>query len=289
MTTGEVRAVLQDRLRAAGLTDILDTDRGQLSEFPDGFFAEVVLKDASKLHEAERAIDEVDEELRKRGTQLERVVRAEWKVESVKFIGSARSLSGSIKAALAFQVVLRSGGRSCDVTAEVTWTALERLRESIGIHKEAADWSSEGDVGRDKLEAAVREFAELQLSSGGTSYWDPLRYPRLELDEAAMAYLLRESAAFRQLRGAVDRFFSLLAIRQNLDNHASRGIKLGSFYDVLPYLTVGGSFLRGGPTPDVLSSYQTLDEYERRRLDRYYQWKVEIVPAELKREFAQLF
>ena len=78
MTSFELGNLIKDRLASIGLSQYLDDAREQYLEFPDGFFAEVVLKDGSKLFEAQRLVNSIEEELRKRGVELNAIVRATW-------------------------------------------------------------------------------------------------------------------------------------------------------------------------------------------------------------------
>jgi len=66
MTSFDVGNVIKDRLQAAGLSQYLDDAKEQYLEFPDGFFAEVVLKDGSKLSEVQRLVKSIEEELKSR-------------------------------------------------------------------------------------------------------------------------------------------------------------------------------------------------------------------------------
>ena len=82
MTSFELGNLIKDRLAAAGLAQYLDEAKEQYLEFPDGFFAEVVLKDGAKLSEAQRIVKSIEEELRKQGVELDAIVRR--KIASIK-------------------------------------------------------------------------------------------------------------------------------------------------------------------------------------------------------------
>src|SRR5213594_2695998 len=124
MRTAELESVLRDKLRSAGLVADLDEEKSQFLDMWDGFFAEIVLNDGSKLTAAEQIIRSVKEELKERGVEVDAVVRAVWKVKEIRFIGSARGVSGGLRAALEFEGVLESGSRTCGVSVEVTLAAL---------------------------------------------------------------------------------------------------------------------------------------------------------------------
>lgn len=183
MTAVELQSRLQEKFNSTGVGPFINQDFSQVLDFPEGFFAEVVLNDASKLHDAERSLAELSESLEQTGVQLDSVVRALWTVREVQSVGPARTVAGTPKAALAFKAVLQSGARQHEVYVQVTFDALDRLREELGI-------KNRGEVDEDTLSNVVREFLTLQLSNGGTSYWDPIRFPNQALTPAAMSYLL---------------------------------------------------------------------------------------------------
>ena len=89
MTSLELGNLIRNRLIAAGFGQYLDEAREQYLEFPDGFFAEVVLTDGSTLSEAQRVVKSVEEELRKLGVDLHAIVRATWDVVAVRNAGLA--------------------------------------------------------------------------------------------------------------------------------------------------------------------------------------------------------
>jgi hypothetical protein len=142
-------------LAAAGLQDFIDLKSSQFLDCGSEFFIELVLNDGSKIPDAEGLLGQAAIVLQKGGTILDGVVRAAWEVMNIKPVGHAISSNGYRKASKAFLAELKSGNANC--TAD--------------------------DV------AAVQRYLEHQLSFGGTSYWNPLKYGRLELNEPAMLYL----------------------------------------------------------------------------------------------------
>jgi len=188
MTSFELGNLIKDRLGTAGLSQYLDDAREQYLEFPDGFFAEIVLKDGSKLSEAQRLVKSIEEELRKRGVELDAIVRATWEVVRIESKGLAPLESGGFHR---FVVTLRSGNRECAVTVDVTGIALAmvlRAFEEGGLREYGPDRNA-------ALVAIVREFVRLELSYGGESYWDPTLNPDLKLNEDALSYLTMHSPA----------------------------------------------------------------------------------------------
>lgn len=197
MTSFELGNLIKDRLGAAGLSPYMDEAREQYLEFPEGFFAEVVLNDGSKLFEAQRIVKSVEEELRKQGVELSAIVRAAWEVVRVEKAGTApdllnalRQQGGAVAAAGSagaqhLIATLRSGERERSVTVDVTAGAL-------GMVIAAFNQGALREYGADRdqaLVSIVAEFLRLELSYGGASYWDPILHPELTLNENALEYL----------------------------------------------------------------------------------------------------
>jgi len=188
MTERELGRILSEAFRSAGLSRYVVRDQSQLFEIPEGFFVETVLSDGSKLEEAENLIASIRCEVEAQGSHLipilraiwtvkkvEPILRAIWTVKKVEKVGVSRGKSGGIKSAIDFRAVLESGSREADVIVEVTSPALQDLRKKVGSD--------------DQILETVKDFLRLQLSFGGAGYWDPIRYPRQVLNEAAVLYL----------------------------------------------------------------------------------------------------
>jgi hypothetical protein len=294
MRTVELETVVRDKLKSAGVGPALVEEKGQFLETPEGFFAEIVLNDGSKLPAVERVVRSVKEELKDKGVQLDAIVRAVWRVSDIRFIGPARSVSGGLKAALEFAAVLESGDKECNVTVEVTLAALNRLRQKLALAEKVGfpGWSKEGDVDEDTLRKTVAEFLDFQLSIGGASYWDPLRFPKVELQEATVSYLMPDTKTFTQLSRAIDRFLGDYALEYSLKELALRSVKIHDFERVLPDLSnhLAGAFRPGERVAtNALSLFQALGELERKRLEQYYSQKVREVPENLKNKYSGIF
>lgn len=175
MTEHELKKVLADELKSAGLARYIVRDKSQVLEVPEGFFVEIVLNDGSKLGDAENLIGSIRAKVQAHGVQLISVLRAIWSVKNVKSNGPSRGKSGGIKSSEDFRATLVSGSRETVVVVEVGRSALKELRERL-----------ESD---EKVLEAVADFLRLQLSWGGAGYWDPVRHPRQTLNEAAALYL----------------------------------------------------------------------------------------------------
>jgi hypothetical protein len=178
MTSTELEKAIREALTSAGLWQAVDEYRSQFLEFPDGFFAEIVLNDGSKLANVESIVQEVEGILRKQGTELHPIVRANWAVRNVEGPRAARG-------AWAFPATLVSGGLTTDVEVDVDQFAIDAIRRKLV----AGGQQEENAI----MKEVVREFLNLQLSLGGESYWDPIGDPKQELHEGAFLYLLGHS------------------------------------------------------------------------------------------------
>ncbi len=181
MTELELKRLIQERLSHAGLASYLAERQQQCLEMEDGFFVEIVLKDASKLAEAESIIDEMKAQQAEAGVKIDAVVRALWDVEDVRHAGMARAEDGGLRAAKRFQARLRSGSAEQLVEVDLSCGAIEELQRQ----KAATDPQS--------MERLVTNFLRLLLSQGGLSYWDPTRYHHQDVGPAAVMYLLHHS------------------------------------------------------------------------------------------------
>ncbi|MGB7586885.1 MAG: hypothetical protein WBM11_18735 [Terriglobales bacterium] len=187
MTSTELERKIREKLEAVGLSQALDEHRSQFLEFPDGFFVELTLNDGSKLVEVERITRELRELLAKEDVEVDVIVRANWAVQSIEGPTPAISVSGGIRAAWAFQVVLASGSLITRVEVDVTQLAVQEIKQKVkeGSLRPADETAAMKEV--------VKEFVKLQLSFGGESHWDPIRYPQQELNESALLYLFGHS------------------------------------------------------------------------------------------------
>lgn len=187
MTSTELERQIREKLGAAGLLQALEEHKSQFLEFPDGFFVELVLSDGSKLAEVDRIARELQALLRTQGTELDVIVRSIWTVQNIESPKPAISISGGIRAAWAFPVTLVSGSLTTNVEVDVTQFAAQEIKSKV----------AEGSLGSMDEKAAmkevVKEFLKLQLSFGGESYWDPIRYPKQELNDSALLYLFGHS------------------------------------------------------------------------------------------------
>ena len=188
MTVVEVHDLLFEKLQANGVAEFVHRELSQVLDFPEEFFVEVVLRDASKMPQAERAILEVTEVLKEKGVELNAIVRAIWEVKAVELEGAAYGSTGVPRNAFCFRVLLRSGAREESVHVNVTRAAIEELRRKAGVDPDREMLK--------QLEQLVREFVKMRVTVGGMSYWDPLRVPERDLTAAGMTYLLSLERVF---------------------------------------------------------------------------------------------
>jgi hypothetical protein len=173
--TVSLENVFKQRLQDSGLLPYLFTERSQFLDFPDSFFVELVVKDGTKLPEFSRVVDQIRAEAPEQ--HLNAIVRATWDVENVGDPIQAYSKeTGTPRFAVQYPVDLKSGNATTRVWVEVT-TLADRTLESHG-----AD--------RDDLRTIVREFVRAQLKKGGASYWDPQKFPHLEINSDTASFIL---------------------------------------------------------------------------------------------------
>lgn len=182
MTSTELERLIREKLEAAGLLQMLDEDKSQFLEFPDGLFAELVLTDGSKLVDVERIGREARESLKKQGIDLDVIVRAVW---AVREVGDPQPTRGGIRAALAVPVTLVSGYSMRQVEVDVGLLAVDEIKRKI---------KGKSLDERVAVKEVVKEFVEMQLALGGESYWDPIRYPQQDLGEGALLYLFMHTS-----------------------------------------------------------------------------------------------
>jgi hypothetical protein len=262
-------------LSLAGIMPVVDRDKSQfLTDLPD-WFAEIVLTDTSRQADAEQILKEISSNLHKTGTSLDVVVRSLWNVTRVWYVGPARTKEGGIRTALDFRAELRSGQRTTEVHVDVTIAALMVLRQHLGKEEIAIiGWSPQkGDVDEQDISAAVARYLEVQLNQGGTSYWDPLLDPHLDLNESAMSYVLGHSTAFQELRTAIGDAFSETVRRSFIEALSVSKVSMADFERVLPDLSnmLGGAYKRGQRfSISARELFESLTRGEQELLKRYF-------------------
>ena len=295
MTTVELERSIKERLKSEDLLKYVNERQEQFLEFPDGFFVEIVLEDGSKLGDVERVVQAIKEQLQKQGFQLDEIIRPLWRVSKVERIGPAVSVSGGLKAALRFNALLESGNLKCTVAVDVTNAALDMIKEELR-HEKVAKAGRKGTQDL-ALTEVVKEFLRLQLSLGGTSYWDPMRYPSQELNAAAFMYLMGRRDAFQRLEREIDVVFGapknirISRIRDFLNLGRARSRDLEQVLGDLP--GPGGAFRPGQKVPTSnYELYSTLLDSEKQKLKRYYSEQLDKAGKdfpELRKEYPKVF
>jgi len=163
--TGSLENLFRQQLQDTGLLPYLFAERSQFLDFPDSYFVELVVKDGTKLPQFRGLVERIRAEAPQR---LDAIIRAVWEVERVGDLVQAYSTqTGAPRAAVQYPVDLKSGNASARVWVEVTYLASE-IFEQHGANK-------------DEVKGIVGEYVSTQLKKGGASYWDPERFPYLEI------------------------------------------------------------------------------------------------------------
>jgi hypothetical protein len=271
MTGTDLEKSVKESLRAADLLQYVDEGESQFLEFPDGLFAELVVKDGSKLPAVENIVQRFKADLhRSQEVELDEIVRPVWSVAKIERMGPSVSFPG-LEPAVRFTVVLQSGSLSCTVEVDVTEAALGMIRERLNETKAPEDAA---------LQEIVSEFMKMQLSHGGRSYWDPRRDSRLELNAAAMMYLFGRRDAYERLKQSIDEIFSptVGSRKETVESfirsmsYAQGGRKIRRFQDALTDLPgPGGAYKPGERLPrGNYELYELLFDDEKRDLESYY-------------------
>jgi hypothetical protein len=166
MAAIDLQAQVEGRLNQAGLLPFLDRGESQFLELGDDFFVELVARDSTKLPEFGRIAETVKSE----NPRVKTLVRAHWEMENVGEPVQASDIpgTGAPRAAVLYPVDLASGRGKKRVWVEVTYLASETF-DQHGVKNE-------------DVKGIVREYVSIQLRKGGASYWDPERFPHLEIN-----------------------------------------------------------------------------------------------------------
>jgi len=286
ITPVQVEDLVEGQLRDAGLFKFVSREYSQFLDLGDELFVEVVLTDGTPLSDVEKIVRRTSEEVKAQGIRLDSVVRALWEVEEVHHAGPSRSSSGGLRAAYEFEVTLKSGARRQRVIVDVSWGAVEFLRQKLGLGKFESGSDNalqKGYLSDELLGERVRSFVEHELSAGGTSYWDPILYPRLDLNEAAMLFLVGQSTAFYELWQAVTDAFDPAVAESFLKSLELAGGSLREFHTVLPELTnmLGGAYQRGSRfSTSATDLFERMDRPEQEMLKKYFFARVERLKTE---------
>lgn len=306
MTSTDLERSIKDELKLRGLLQFVDEHQNQFLEVPEGLFAELVIRDGSRLPEVESVMREIKERLRKSGVELDEVVRPEWTVESIERQKAGPAVSvASMEQAVRYTAVLKSGSLSCEVIVDVTQGALDLLKEKLR------------STGAD-LEAASKEFVAESLRRrlvwGGKSYWDPSAESHLELNATDFIHL-RGQGPYKRLKAEIDAIFGgrtedqILGLGSGPRTQAERrremialflkalasgGVKVRDFDNALLHLPGPGGAFRPGERLATSNRelYEALFDDEKNDLKNYYMRQVDYAREDypdLETEFSTIF
>ncbi len=303
MTEQALKKFVLSRLQAQGLGEAISLTKSQFLETSlshDSFFVEVVLTQANRLADTEKTLAVIRDELSSQAVSLEYIVRALWEVLPDTINRDSRPISTGTPVKLAvgilFRARLQSGQETTEVEILVTSDALDVVAARFGYPvSEPFEWSAGKEVDEQTLKDLITRFLEEELSHGGESYWDPVRYPELELNAPAVSYLLGHSAALMELVEAVNDAFHPLALPAFLHSLELSSIKVSEFDRALSELSnfLGGAYSRGQVfSVSAPALYSGLKPSEQELLRHHYHIKVERLLAEhpeFRKQFPRAF
>ncbi len=250
VSSRDVRSIIGTRITEAGLASLVDLQGQRVIDLPSGFFMELPIRDASRSADVEDVIRNMQDELRKENVQLQVLIRPIWTVEQISGSDLAISDLGTPRASFTFEVNLSSGRERATVSIDVASTALDVVREKLGIAELVGSlgWTpAKGDVSERCLKVVVVSYVQDELKGKGAAFWDPRSEMVREFDRAAALALLGESTSFRDLRVAIQDAFKGSLSTTFLSGLASQEIDIRNFEQVLPELSnlLGGAFAPG--------------------------------------------
>jgi hypothetical protein len=185
----QVEELLIRKLQHAHLAKLMLLDKSQFLDMEDYVFMEVVLTDGAELDRVETIVRDLTQNLGARGIKVDSIVRAVWEVTDVQDNGTAHGADGAPRAAREFRVTLKSGNRLQNVIVDVSWGGMEFLAHKLGLSRGRTDYQSRLT---EEMVKTSRKFVVHELTRGGTSYWNPIKYSHLELNDPAMAFILAQ-------------------------------------------------------------------------------------------------
>ncbi len=194
----EMKPVVRQLLKEAGLLALLDEHSWQCLGMEDGLFLELVFFDGHALEPAETVVAQVAEALLHKHLSLESVVRAKWAVSGVENIGTPSTAGGGIIAATDYRVHLSSGTRNLLVTVRVSNHGIRSLLRRLASHNKASVLGSNqaASPGSDIVRDLIRDHVRDLVSGGGRSAWDPRPERLLTMRETDLALaMLRHPAS----------------------------------------------------------------------------------------------
>ncbi len=182
IAAAEVKKEFRARLEALGLWASLDLRESQFLDLPSEVFVELVLFNAGVADKIADVANDV--RLAHPDEEIDVIIRAHWQVRNVLPGGYAVGSDGGVRAAERFDVVLVSGDVTQKVTVDVTKDGLNILKSKFQVT------TADPLAHRQLVKELVRVFVEKTVTQGGTSYWDPVRSPALDLNAAGVQYMI---------------------------------------------------------------------------------------------------
>jgi hypothetical protein len=178
MAVVDVESKFEEKIRQAGLLPFFSANESHFLDLEGDLFVEIVARDSTKLPEFGRIADEIKAE----NPSVKTVVRAHWEVEGVGDAVPAYDMqTGTPRTAALYPVILKSGSGERQIWVEVT-TLASWIFKDHGF-----DWGA--------IKRVVRDFVGERLKIGGSSYWDPIRFPQLEINSDTAEYIASKRSA----------------------------------------------------------------------------------------------
>jgi hypothetical protein len=178
MEAFEVESKFEAKIRQAGLMPFFLASESHFLDLGGDLFVEIVAGDGAKLPEFRR----IAEEVRAEDPSINAVVRAHWEVRKIEDALQARNFeTGAPWFGELYPVILESGSDTKQVWVEVTTLASKALR--------ARGFDPEG------VKSVVYDFVAQRLKLGGASYWDPIRFPQIEISGDTAEYIVSKRSA----------------------------------------------------------------------------------------------
>jgi hypothetical protein len=178
MEAVDVESKFEAKIREAGLLPFFSAKESHFLDLEGDLFVEIVARDSTKLPEFGRIAEEVKAE----NPSVKAVVRAHWEVEGVgNPVQPYNMQTGTPRTAAVYPVTLRSGNGEKKISVEVTTLASMVLGEH-GFDSEA-------------IKRVIRDFVGRRLLVGGSSYWDPIRFPQLEINGDMAGHIASTTSA----------------------------------------------------------------------------------------------
>ena len=110
-----------------------------------------------------------------------------WTVSHVYFIGVAKNPFGEATTLLNFKAELQSAESRCVVEIQIDALTLNRLLKQLEQTGKKSHRNPNHGAQPRTITKLIEELLTLDLSFDGSNYWDPVRFPRWQLQEEAIA------------------------------------------------------------------------------------------------------